>query len=188
MLVPMPTTALVVALTRWRYPCSRTLVASALLAGLAFTSPAFAGECPAGQIRADATKPSTAAAKAVTDMVLAQIDLAGEKLALAGHMMRVRKLEVQPGGVVPWHSHGDRPALIYVMSGEIVRARQQLRRADPAQRPARWRARRMPRPIGGTTRARHRSCCCRSTSCTIPTTTTCDPEGYGPCRVPCARS
>jgi quercetin dioxygenase-like cupin family protein len=104
---------------------TRTLVASALLAGvtfasLAFTSPAFAGECPAGQMRADATKPSTAAAKAVTDMVLAQIDLAGEKLALSGHMMRVRKLEVQPGGVVPWHSHGDRPALIYVMSGEIV--------------------------------------------------------------------
>ena len=98
----------------------RTLVASALLAGLAFNSPAFAGECPAGQMRADATKPSTSAAKSVTDMVLAQIDLAGEKLALAGHMMRVRKLEVQPGGVVPWHSHGDRPALIYVMSGEIV--------------------------------------------------------------------
>ena len=98
---------------------TRTLVASALLAGLAFTSPAFAGECPAGQMRADATKPSTAAAKAVTDMVLAQIDLAGEKLALNGHMMRVRKLEVQPGGVVPWHSHGDRPALIYVAEGEI---------------------------------------------------------------------
>ena len=97
-----------------------TLVASALLAGLAFTSPAFAGECPASQMRADATKPSTAAAKDVTDKVLAQIDLADEKLALAGHMMRVRKLEVQPGGVVPWHSHGDRPALIYVMSGEIV--------------------------------------------------------------------
>ena len=99
---------------------TRTFIASALLAGLAFTSPAFAGECPAGQMRADATKPVNYAPKAVTDMVLAQIDLAGEKLALAGHMMRVRKLEVQPGGVVPWHSHGDRPALIYVMSGEIV--------------------------------------------------------------------
>lgn len=98
----------------------RTSIASALLAGLAVTSPAFAGECPAGQMRADATKPSTATAKAVTDVVLAQIDLAGEKVALNGHTMRVRKLEVQPGGVVPWHSHGDRPALIYVMSGEIV--------------------------------------------------------------------
>ena len=99
----------------------RTLLTStALAASIAIAAPAFAGECPAGRMRANATKPSTAAAKAVTDMVLAQIDLAGEKLALNGHMMRVRKLEVQPGGVVPWHSHGDRPALIYVMSGEIV--------------------------------------------------------------------
>jgi quercetin dioxygenase-like cupin family protein len=51
--------------------------------------------------------------------VLAQIDLAGEKVALNGHMMRVRKLEVQPGGVVPWHSHGDRPAIIFIQQGEI---------------------------------------------------------------------
>ena len=36
-----------------------------------------------------------------------------------GHLMRVRKLEIQPGGIVPWHSHDDRPALIYVVSGEI---------------------------------------------------------------------
>jgi quercetin dioxygenase-like cupin family protein len=98
----------------------RTLAASAVVAaGLALAAPAFAGECPAGQMRADATKPSTAAAKAVTDQVLSMIDLADEKVALKGHMMRVRKLEVQPGGIVPWHSHGDRPALIYIVSGEI---------------------------------------------------------------------
>jgi quercetin dioxygenase-like cupin family protein len=98
----------------------RTLAASAVVAaGLALAAPAFAGECPAGKMRADATKPSTAAAKAVTDQVLSMIDLADEKVALKGHMMRVRKLEVQPGGIVPWHSHGDRPALIYIISGEI---------------------------------------------------------------------
>src|SRR5258708_32961711 len=88
-------------------------------ATVAIAAPAFAGECPAGQMRADATKPSPAAAKAVTDKVLAEIDLADEMVALKGHMMRIRKLEVQPGGVVPWHSHGDRPALIYIVSGEI---------------------------------------------------------------------
>jgi quercetin dioxygenase-like cupin family protein len=27
---------------------------------------------------------------------------------------------IQPGGVVPWHSHGDRPAIIYIISGEVV--------------------------------------------------------------------
>ena len=97
----------------------RTFLATTLLAGAAFIAPAFAGECPASQMRTDATKPSSAAAKAVTDKVLAQIDLADEKLALKSHMMRVRRLEVQPGGIVPWHSHADRPALIYIVSGDI---------------------------------------------------------------------
>lgn len=98
----------------------RTLAVSTLVAaGLGLAAPAFAGECPAGQMRVDATKPSAAAAKAVTDKVLSMIDLADEKLALKGHTMRVRQLEIQPGGVVPWHSHGDRPALIYIVSGEI---------------------------------------------------------------------
>jgi len=97
----------------------RTFLATTLLAGLVSIAPAFAGECPVGQMRPDATKPSTAAAKAVTDKVLAQIALADEKLALKGYNMRVRRLEVQPGGIVPWHSHADRPALIYIVSGAI---------------------------------------------------------------------
>jgi len=90
-----------------------------VLAGFAFATPAFAGECPPGQSRPDATKPSTAAAKGVTDKVLAQIDLGDEKVALKGHNMRVRRLEIQPGGIVPWHSHAERPALIYIVSGAI---------------------------------------------------------------------
>lgn len=97
-----------------------TLAVSTLVAaGLALAAPAFAGECPAGQMRADATKPVTFGPKDVTDKVLSQIDLADEMVALKGHLMRVRRLEVQPGGIVPWHSHGDRPALIYIVSGEI---------------------------------------------------------------------
>jgi quercetin dioxygenase-like cupin family protein len=32
----------------------------------------------------------------------------------------VRRLEIQPGGIVPWHSHAERPALIYIVSGEIA--------------------------------------------------------------------
>ena len=27
---------------------------------------------------------------------------------------------MQPGGIVPWHSHNERPAMIYVVSGEVV--------------------------------------------------------------------
>jgi len=98
---------------------ARTLIASTLiLAGLA--APAFAGECPADKMKADAVKPVTLGAMGVTDKVLSTIDLSKEKVALNGHMMRARRLEVQPGGIVPWHSHAERPALIYVVSGEIV--------------------------------------------------------------------
>jgi quercetin dioxygenase-like cupin family protein len=32
----------------------------------------------------------------------------------------LRQLVVQPGGVVAWHSHEERPAIIYIVSGSIV--------------------------------------------------------------------
>jgi quercetin dioxygenase-like cupin family protein len=80
---------------------------------------AVAGQCPPGKRGVDLTKPSTQAAKDVTDTVLAAIDLSQEKVGLADHKLRIRKLEIKPGGIVPWHSHGDRPALIYIIQGEI---------------------------------------------------------------------
>ena len=39
---------------------------------------------------------------------------------ITGRELRFRKMVIQPGGVVPWHSHDDRPALIYVAEGEVV--------------------------------------------------------------------
>ncbi|MBL8662546.1 MAG: cupin domain-containing protein [Candidatus Odyssella sp.] len=98
----------------------RGFVAVTALAGsFALAGNALAGECPAGQTKADVTKNAGHAAKAVTDTVLAQIDLGAEKVALKGHNMRVRKLVIQPGGIVPWHSHAERPALIYIVSGQV---------------------------------------------------------------------
>ena len=98
----------------------RTLLLSTLFAaGLGLAAPAFAGECPADKMKADATKPVSYGPKGVTDNVLSMIDLAEGKGRAQGPQMRVRRLEVQPGGIVPWHSHADRPALIYVVSGEI---------------------------------------------------------------------
>ncbi|MBM3650545.1 MAG: cupin domain-containing protein [Alphaproteobacteria bacterium] len=99
----------------------RSIVVSTLVAaGLGLSAPAYAGECPADKVKTDAVKPVNHGPKGVTDKVLATIDLSKEKVAIAKHLMRVRRLEIQPGGVVPWHSHAERPALIYVVSGEIV--------------------------------------------------------------------
>jgi quercetin dioxygenase-like cupin family protein len=92
-------------------------VAGALAIG---ASSAVAGECPADKLKADVRAPVTTPATGVTDTVLASIDLAKEPVKLADHLQRVRKLVIQPGGVVPWHSHTDRPALIYIIEGEIV--------------------------------------------------------------------
>ena len=47
--------------------------------------------------------------------------------------MRFRRLVIEPGGIVPWHSHDDRPAIIYVVEGEVVEYASELRRADRAQ-------------------------------------------------------
>jgi quercetin dioxygenase-like cupin family protein len=56
----------------------------------------------------------------VKDTVLSAIDLSQEPANIAGRTLRLRKLVVQPGGVVPWHSHGDRPAVIYILNGTIT--------------------------------------------------------------------
>ena len=100
------------------YKC---LAAATVALAAALVSPAaFAGECPADKLMADATKPNATPAKGVTDKVLAAINLAEEPAKIENRMLRLRKLTIAPGGVVPWHSHGDRPAIIYIVSGEVT--------------------------------------------------------------------
>lgn len=93
--------------------------AGVMLGALTIASVANAGQCPADKMGTDVTKASTMAAKDVTDKVLASIDLAKEPARLEERALRLRRLEIKPGGVVPWHSHGDRPAIIYIVEGEI---------------------------------------------------------------------
>jgi quercetin dioxygenase-like cupin family protein len=95
------------------------IAASTLIAALSFASAAVAGECPADKFKVGAREPVTTPASGVTDTVLASIDLAKEPVKLNDRLQRVRKLVIQSGGVVPWHSHTDRPALIYIIEGEI---------------------------------------------------------------------
>ena len=83
-------------------------------------SSALAGQCPADQVKQDEREPATVAAKGVTDTTLGAIDLSKEPAQINDRQLRFRKLTVEPGGIVPWHSHADRPALIYVAQGEIM--------------------------------------------------------------------
>jgi len=95
-------------------------VAAALIAPSLAATPAMAGACPADKMGVDVRMPDASAAKDVTDTVLASLDVAKEPVQIEGRLFRMRRLVIQPGGVVPWHSHGDRPAVIYVESGEVT--------------------------------------------------------------------
>lgn len=98
----------------------RGLYTAALVAGIFLAAGAAnAGQCPAGKLGSDVRTSGETTPKGVTDTVLASIELSKEKVNLPDRQLRIRKLVVQPGGVVPWHSHGDRPALIYVISGTV---------------------------------------------------------------------
>ena len=105
-----------------RITSGRSIVLAGLAAGsmLIGVSSAVAGGCPADRMKADVRQPATHAAKGVTDTVLAAIDLEKEPANIKERQLRFRKLTIEPGGVVPWHSHDDRPAIIYVAEGEIV--------------------------------------------------------------------
>jgi quercetin dioxygenase-like cupin family protein len=108
------------SLTTFRGAASRAALFAGLLAGAAsMSSVGFAGECPADKMKADARQPVGLPAVGVTDTTLGSIDLGKEPAKLRDRELRFRKLTIEPGGVVPWHSHGDRPALIYVAEGEI---------------------------------------------------------------------
>lgn len=101
----------------------RVALVSAILLSLGgAATQSRAAECPADKRVADGQgqKQGPSAPKDVTDVVRAMTDLSKEPLALKGRQFRLRQLELKPGGIVPWHSHNERPAMIYVVSGEVV--------------------------------------------------------------------
>ena len=103
----------------------KTKLATAVIAAAAAASvatPALAGQCPPGREMSNALADRATAPKDVTDDVLGSIDL-GKEIGVQGRDLRLRKLVVQPGGVVPFHSHDGRPALIVTVSGEITEYR-----------------------------------------------------------------
>ena len=100
----------------------RNLTAAAFLAGftaLAATA-ASANGCPTNEMGQNALGNAPTKPVGVTDTVLEQIDLAEQMVKLEDHKLRIRRLEIQPDGIVPLHNHADRPALIYIVSGQIT--------------------------------------------------------------------
>ena len=101
-----------------------TFIGLTAIAAIAFGAlgQAHAGECPADQRRPNGTGQAMSAlpASGVTDVVITSTELSKEPVSIQGRLFRARKLDIAPGGVVPWHSHSDRPALLLIASGEIT--------------------------------------------------------------------
>lgn len=95
-----------------------TLRLAALAASFAAAAPAFAGSCPQGQESANALAGAPSMPSMVTDDVIGSVDLAKE-INVDNRDLRLRRLVLQPGGIVPLHSHVGRPALIITVKGEV---------------------------------------------------------------------
>jgi quercetin dioxygenase-like cupin family protein len=91
-----------------------------VVASLASAPAALAGECPADKMKPNVRPMVDHKAVGVTDVTLGAINLEKQPATIRDRELRFRKLTIEPGGVVPWHSHDDRPALIFVQQGEIV--------------------------------------------------------------------
>ena len=55
-----------------------------------------------------------------TEELLRSLDLTGELESARGRPLRMRKLTVQPGGVLALHNHVDRPAITYMLQGQMT--------------------------------------------------------------------
>ena len=92
----------------------------AITGSMVVASTAFAGECPADKMKPNVRTMVDYKPVGVSDVTLGSIDLGQQPAHIEGRELRFRKLTIEPGGIVPWHSHDDRPALIFVEQGEIV--------------------------------------------------------------------
>jgi quercetin dioxygenase-like cupin family protein len=100
---------------------TRALTLVVAIAGsMVVASAAVAGECPADEMKANTREKVDYKPVGVSDVTLGSIDLGKQPAHIEGRELRFRKLTIEPGGIVPWHSHDDRPALIFVQQGEIV--------------------------------------------------------------------
>lgn len=98
---------------------SHTLRLIAAAAVVAAAGAAHAGQCPADKMAANPLPDAPSAPVGIVDTELASIDLSRENVKLDQRRLRLRHMTIAPGGIVPLHSHEDRPALIMVVAGEI---------------------------------------------------------------------
>ncbi len=101
-----------------RFPVPLAFLA---LAGLlaAAPRPALAGGCPEEHTLTRPRAVEDAPDVATLREILAVVPLKGWR-GTGDLFLRTRRLIILPGGIVPTHSHDDRPSIVTIISGEII--------------------------------------------------------------------
>lgn len=92
---------------------------AAALACLVLAPAAQAGTCPKDKVL---TTPRSIESKDSVDVgreTLATVKLTGWR-GLGDLFLRTRRLTIGPHGVIPTHTHEDRPSIVYVVEGELI--------------------------------------------------------------------
>jgi quercetin dioxygenase-like cupin family protein len=96
--------------------CLLALVAGATLLGSPGTR---ADECPADQILAQRGHIEWKEDVGIRRKTLELADISGWR-GVGDLRLRMRRLTIPPGGVIPSHGHADRPSLVYFVKGEAI--------------------------------------------------------------------
>ena len=73
-----------------------------------------------GELAAAAQRTAPPTTVGQSEELLRSIDLSGEVASTKGRPLRMRKITVQPGGAQAMHTHADRPAVTYMLQGEMT--------------------------------------------------------------------
>ena len=112
-----------------RLPGPGILLGLVLVSATALAPAVFAAECPADQRKENVRQAPTdqvwdgrklQSNDSIVDRITATIDVSKPPVDIKDRSFRLRKLTILPGGVVPWHRHTDRPAIAYLLEGEIT--------------------------------------------------------------------
>ena len=85
-----------------------------VLVGVSTVVSAFFAGYAAGQ------RPAPTQTVGQSEELLRSIDLTNELDSAKGRPLRMRKVTLQPGGVLGLHNHVDRPAVTYLLQGQMT--------------------------------------------------------------------
>ena len=95
------------------------IVAIGAGAGLLTAAGALAAECPKDKILTQNRDIEWKDDVGIRRKTLALIDLTGWH-EIGDLRLRMRRLTIPPGGVIPTHEHTDRPSLVFFVKGEAI--------------------------------------------------------------------